>query len=172
MIKLPEFDKEKAIAVILYIAPRVDNSTIMRILKLMYLADKTSLEKYGRFVSSDSYVAMEQGPVPTEAYDLMKKARTHNTHGFKVQKNHEIRVTAPANEDELSESDIEILDDTIKQYGNLDIGVLLDKAHDKAWLEVWEKAGDKKSVAIPIEKIANLSDHGKEIIEFLTHSHD
>ena len=44
-----QFNQTKAIESLLYLAKEVSDSDIYGICKLLYLADKTSLEKYGRF---------------------------------------------------------------------------------------------------------------------------
>jgi len=42
------------------------------IVKSLFLADKEHLNKYGRPVTFDNYVAMKHGPVPSKTYDLLK----------------------------------------------------------------------------------------------------
>ncbi len=69
------FDEDVAIEVILYIANRVPHPTFHLIFKIMYFADKAHLERYGRFICGDSYVAMRNGPVPSVTYDMLKGIR-------------------------------------------------------------------------------------------------
>jgi|HubBroStandDraft_3_1064219.scaffolds.fasta_scaffold257642_2 uncharacterized phage-associated protein len=42
------------------------------IVKTLFLADRASLNKFGRPITFDNYVAMKDGPVPSTAYDLLK----------------------------------------------------------------------------------------------------
>lgn len=44
----------------------------MRILKLLYLANRAALAEIGRPIFTDSFVAMERGPLPSGVYDLIK----------------------------------------------------------------------------------------------------
>ena len=44
----------------------------LQLLKLMYLADRQSFDDRGHSISSDRFVAMEQGPILSNAYDFMK----------------------------------------------------------------------------------------------------
>ena len=60
---------------ILYIAERLEEPGFHNTFKMMYFADKHHLEKYGRLIFHDSYIAMKDGPVPSEAYDLAKAIR-------------------------------------------------------------------------------------------------
>src|SRR5450759_3309300 len=47
--------------------------TRMKLFKLLYLADRAHLIKYARPILKDRYVNMDQGPVPSASYDLVKK---------------------------------------------------------------------------------------------------
>lgn len=42
------------------------------LVKALWLADTWHLTKYGRPITYDNYVAMEHGPVPSEAFDMLK----------------------------------------------------------------------------------------------------
>jgi uncharacterized phage-associated protein len=75
MINPFEFDIEKGIESVLYIIENGAQPTFHHISKVMYFADKEHLEKYGRFICGDSYVAMKHGPVPSGIYDLLKSVR-------------------------------------------------------------------------------------------------
>src|SRR5260370_34242127 len=55
------------------------------ILKTIFLADKAHLNKYGRPITFDNYVAMRAGPVPSLAYDLLKE---------KQSKINQVRITS------------------------------------------------------------------------------
>ena len=43
------------------------------IVKTIFLADRAHLNKYGRPITYDDYVAMKFGPVPSAVYDLLKE---------------------------------------------------------------------------------------------------
>ncbi len=61
---------EKALEALVYLANRQELPG-WRMLKVVYYADKRHLEKYGRSVTGDRYVAMENGPVPSLTRDLI-----------------------------------------------------------------------------------------------------
>lgn len=44
----------------------------MRVLKLLYLANRAALAEIGRPIFTDRFVAMERGPLPGGVYDLIK----------------------------------------------------------------------------------------------------
>ena len=69
-----DFDAEKAVAVIAYLASRVEEVTSFdkyKAGKLIFLADKYHLVRYGRPILGDEYRALEFGPVPQGAMDML-----------------------------------------------------------------------------------------------------
>lgn len=162
-----QFNKTKAIETILYLASKVSDSDVYGICKLLYLVDKTSLEKYGRFVFGETYVAMEEGATPSGVYDLLKDvAQTPNSE-IRIEGNDIIPLREP-NADYLSESDIDCLDRIINIYGKVPNWRRAIDAHDDAWRESWDKRGNKKSIRIPIESIAKLLADSDNLIDFLS----
>jgi len=162
-----QFDKTKAVEAILYLVPRVSNADIYGICKLLYLVDKTSLEKYGRFVFGETYVAMEEGATPSGVYDILNGiAQTPNSKmridGYSI-----VALREP-NIDCLSESDVECLNEIIGIYGDKPNWFRAKDAHDEAWRESWNKRGNKKSIEMPIENIAKLLADSDNLIDFLS----
>ncbi len=162
------FNQPKAIEAILYLAKKISHPDKYGICKLLYLADKISLENYGRFIFGESYVAMEEGATPSNAYDLMKKATVRPIGGIKLEENKVIPLREP-NLDYLSESDIECLDQIISEYGNRPLHGRRE-AHDNAWRKNWEKRGSKRSVMMPVESIAELFPDSADLISYLLNS--
>jgi hypothetical protein len=160
------FEREKAIEAILYLAGRITDPTLHSIGKLMYFSDKTSLERYGRFISGDDYYAMQWGPVPTHTYDLLKEASRGGAFPFAVQ-GRSIAPSRPADTDLLSESDIECLDASIRLYGNAPMWKRHEDSADRAYKLAWQQRGNSGSARMPIEEIASLLDDGDDLIDFL-----
>lgn len=136
------FDPEKAVEVILYIAQNAPIPDIYHIGKILYFADRKHLEEYGRFVCGDKYIKMEDGPVPSSVYDLIKYVRGDGKHlkseiakkSFDIQKNnHNIIPLRGANLSMLSESERECLDKSILENGKLSYDKLKEKSHDRAY---------------------------------------
>jgi len=167
-----KFDAEKAIEVILYIAKRAPIPDIYHVLKIMYFSDKDHLEKYGRLICDDSYIAMVHGPVPSGAYDIVKSVRGDGyskvestaKESFKIIDDKLISPLRDANIALLSESEEECLNNAIKGYGKLSFKKLKNLSHDKAFKSVDEN--DR----ISIESIAETLKDGRLIIEHLKDS--
>jgi hypothetical protein len=128
-----EFNQTKAVEAILYLANKRNDSGIYVICKLLYLADKCSLEKYGRFIFGDSYSAMKRGATPSNAYDLLKEAVKTPVNGIKVEGNKVIPLRGP-NLDCLSKSDIECLEQII----NTSHWRMIKDTHDDAYQKSWD----------------------------------
>jgi uncharacterized phage-associated protein len=164
-----KFNQEKAIEGIIYIAHKITDPTFHSINKLFYFADKSSLEKYGRFISGDEYCAMEDGPVPSSTYDLMKLEAT-GEHGFKAD-GYRISALRQPKLDLLSESDIECFDEAIRMYGNVPFWKRKQDSHDEAYDRAWRIRGNKNSVPMPVNSIAEMLEDSEELIDFLTTRH-
>lgn len=65
------FDYKKAVQVINFFARKNGNSIDkMRMLKLVYFADRYHLRKYGRMITNDQYWAMQFGPVASSVKEM------------------------------------------------------------------------------------------------------
>jgi len=164
-----QFDRTKAIEVILYLSRKISDSDIYGICKLLYLADKTSLEKYGRFIFGEKYCAMKAGATPSNVYDLLKEVAQKPIHELRVEGNQVIALR-DANLDYLSESDIECLEQIISVWGKVPNWSRRVAAHDDAWKKAWDNRSGKGSVRIPVESIAELFDDSEDLISYLSKS--
>ena len=165
------FDAQKAIEIILYIANRVPSPTKLVICKLIFFADKTSLEKYGRFVSGDNYAALPLGPVPSRTLNLINEAVSGKNAEFSVDG---IRINPKRDAilSWLSDSDIECLDKIIEQNKHKPAWQIGEESHqDPAYIEAWARRGHSNSVPIKIENIAKHFDDADALVSFLTTRH-
>jgi uncharacterized phage-associated protein len=162
-----QFNRAKAVETVLYLAQRVSDHDVYGLCKLLYLVDKTSLERYGRFLFGESYSAMKQGATPSNTYDLLKQARVKPINGVRVEGD-TIIPERDSDLDYLSESDIECLDDIISRFGEASYIDRRMQAHDEAYHAAWSKRGKKGSVRIPVESIAGLFDGADDLIDYLS----
>lgn len=162
-----EFNERKAIETIVYLVSKLQNPDIYSICKLLYLADKTNLEKYGRFIFGETYCALELGATPSHSYDLLKDGPPATCDAFIVE-GHNVNALRKANLGYFSQSDLESLNAIIRIYKHLPNWRKRQDAHDEAWKTSWETRGTKKSAPIPIESIAKLFDNSDDLIDYLT----
>lgn len=166
------FNSEKALEVIIYIAKKADIPDVYHIGKVLYFADRIHLEKYGRFICGDGYFAMKHGPVPGGVYDILKYVRGDGAICFDKHFRNSCRnsfgiindIIIPcrdANIEILSESDRECLDESIYTYGNLSFNDLKKKSHDAAF-----DSADRND-SITLEAIATTLKNSELIIDHL-----
>ncbi|RBO89666.1 Panacea domain-containing protein [Pseudochrobactrum asaccharolyticum] len=151
---------DKIIAAISYIikAASENNHVVTQydIVKTMFLADRAHLNRYGRLISSDNYVAMYHGPVPTVAYDILKR----NAHTMRMYNLDELPWDMEKGErglfiysnsdvswvdDHLSLSDKKALNEAAITVKSLGFGQIRRLTHeDPAYVDAWEDDGDRK----------------------------
>jgi uncharacterized phage-associated protein len=134
------FDPEKATEALLYVSRRVRGADLYKTLKVLYLADKNHLHRYGRFIFGDRHFALDHGPVPQGAYDIIKGVRK-SLGGIDfeparrcIQMNgNVIAATRDGNMEVFSNSDLECLNEAIEIAGRLTFQQLKDLTHDEAY---------------------------------------
>lgn len=136
-----EFQPEKSLAVTSYLAQRT-GETMYTILKMVYVADRLHLERYGRPITGDRFIAMPQGACPSRIYDSMKVLRGDKNTNYLPNSEKYLDVDAETNDvsvkdmpslDVLSASDMECLDEVISILKRRGRWVIRDMAHDVAW---------------------------------------
>lgn len=138
----PNFDKRRAFQSVLYVANRLERRDFHKIFKVLYFADVEHLNKYGRPITGDTYIAMEFGPVPSAIYDMFKAVRGDGNQGedtpvlkndIVVRDRYYVEPIHDADTRMLSASDIEILDDALAKYGKLSWDEIVQQSHAYAW---------------------------------------
>jgi len=135
------FNESKAINAVLYVSNKLKRKDFHKIFKVLYFADRNHLSEYGRSITGDTYIAMNDGPVPSKIYDIFKSVRgdsyfkdTGNFSAyFSVENWDIIRPVAEPNLKVLSKTDLEYLEDSLKEYGFLSWDEVREKSHDYAW---------------------------------------
>jgi uncharacterized phage-associated protein len=67
-----QFNESKAVEALVYIAQRWPGITPFYLSKVLFFSDRDHLREYGRPVIGDIYIAMDNGPVPSRVYDIVK----------------------------------------------------------------------------------------------------
>jgi uncharacterized phage-associated protein len=76
------FDHRKTLQAAALLTKREPESIIsrMRLLKLLYIADREALAEIGRPITGDRLAAMKKGPVLSGFYDIIKGESVHSRH--------------------------------------------------------------------------------------------
>lgn len=123
----------------------------IKILKLIVLADLEHLRRYGRPIVGGPYFAMEHGPVASELYDALKMGSLDGVEHISIG-SYISKATAEPDEEQMSESDLEVLKHIDEQYGTWDPFRLSDFTHK---LDAWKKnyKGNSGSYPIPYDDL-------------------
>ncbi len=146
---IEKFDFDKAKAATLFIFEKFEeNQTqkevdFLKVFKILYFADQKHLVKYGRTVLTDNYLAMKNGAMPSNLYELFKSlyynSTLENQFGDSIKKSFLLidyycaKATEKADLDELSKSDIECLTISFEENKQLSFDELIEKSKDNAW---------------------------------------
>ena len=140
----------KIITILNYLAFKVPRMTKLKIVKLLYFADKEHIIRYGRYLTEDRYVKMKNGPAPTRILNFINSPNDYiYTRSEKKYLDNYIsfadsnyRTITSNNEPDLkilSASEIEVLDYIISEYGLKSAGELVDLSHlEKSWIKANE----------------------------------
>ena len=136
-----QFDKEKSLNALLYVANRVQRKDFHKIFKIIYFADRQHLADWGRPITGDTYIAKEAGPVPSRLYDMLKIVRGDSylpdmeglSKYFQVENWMYVRPLQDADLNKLSANEQEAMSKAIEKYAALSYDEIKEKSHDVAW---------------------------------------
>lgn len=132
-----------------------------KLIKLLYLSDKESLKSTNQTITGDTYVSMDNGPVLSFLYNLIKnkcsnEAQTLWNSRFMRNDFDLIAITEKIPDSELSGFEKGILDDINDKFKDFNFGKMIDYVHDNC--PEWK---DPKGTAIPIDTKEILRSIGK-----------
>ncbi len=137
-------EKEKAVEALVYVAKKFPGVGRFHACKILYFAERFHVRAYGRPIFGDRYYAMENGPVPSFAYDVLKDEMAPSDRGLAegalIQSNSARHPAYNAGREPhleyFSASDLECLDKAINHCARRSFGSISDETHHhKAWAE-------------------------------------
>lgn len=138
-----EINEEKALEALVWLANAKPGITAFYVSKVLFYAEKDHLNRYGRPIVADTFIAMPNGPVPSAVYDILKGEFAYlgvaemvpeaiETQGYA----HPLKPRRQPDLTKLSRSDIECLQRALERYGNVPFGRLSEQTHrEPAWSE-------------------------------------
>lgn len=164
MITRLPLDPDKLVAAMLYVASRVSDPTKFKIGKIIFLGDFIHLAKYGRAIVGGRYCALPNGPVPSEVLDLLNGLITGDIApefwGTGIERALQVSgdpypMFLPKTKPDmlmLSESDIEIFDKVIAEFGHWSFRKLVEFTHSlPAYMKAAEREPDSRNPAMDYE---------------------
>ncbi|HHG84215.1 MAG TPA: DUF4065 domain-containing protein [Bacteroidetes bacterium] len=164
-----QFDRERLVNTLLYLANKKPRIGFHKMFKILYFADQKHLAKYGRTIIGDRYIAMQNGPVPSRTYDILKAVKqpwlevTEENYFLSkiIVEKHHISARIDADLDYLAESEVECLNKSFDENHALSYNNLTNKSHGYAWTRA------DMNNRISLVDIAKEAEADTEIIEHI-----
>jgi uncharacterized phage-associated protein len=126
------FQPRKAVQAMAYIVRHIGSMDKVKLMKLLYLADREQFIRCGYPITGDSQKAMPYGPVPSGSLDLLNAVRViPQDTVFKYL--HIDDNTVVARDDPgtglLNPDEVAVLDKVIQQYGHVATWSLVNQTH-------------------------------------------
>lgn len=155
------FEEEKATQAAAYFASRFSNKiNYTKLMKLLYLVDREALKKWGRPVVGGPYVAMDNGPLSSPAYDAVKSSPASTK--FPVwssvfrKSGYDVEQVKAIEFDALSKAEIGLLQTIFETFGGMNQWELIYYTHVNC--PEWH---DPQGTSVPISESAILEQVGR-----------
>ncbi len=156
------FNAKKAAQTIVYFALKNNAEPLDKIkaVKLVYLADRESIARFGFPIQDEQHVSMKHGPVNSNTYSYMNGEHQNGWQELlKARENHQIGLAnsdvAVDDLDELSDADLQVLDAVWERFGAMGTWVIRDWTHDQKNVPEWEDPNGS-SFPIPMSRIMSF----------------
>jgi uncharacterized phage-associated protein len=169
------FDIDKTIQAAAYLLKRQPSrcENYMRLLKLLYIAERTSLAKRAVPICGDTPYAMRRGPVFSRTLDLIKGKDpfSEKWEQFIQKCGYNVHLKADPGNLHLSRADISILERVADRFQSCDEWALVRWCHRHLpeYQKNWKNRGTEKCCRIPLEdvlsEIGRLGDQSRIIEE-------
>jgi uncharacterized phage-associated protein len=151
-----QFELDKAIEAIAFIVRRLGPIDKMRLMKLLYIAERDSFLKLGHPITGDTLAALPWGPAPSGCLDavngqLWPAERNEKVFQFLHVQDNVITLKRAPSTAVLSDSERAILNDVLKENGSAPPWDLVRQTH--AYPEYREAAAEGIPQPIPYESI-------------------
>ena len=171
-----KFNAKKAVQAAAKLLSFEHNSTMsrLRLLKLLYIAERKCLKQTGQLLIGDSAVAMDCGPLHSTVYSMIKGESIHDAQWSRYIRQvgpRDVHLHHPAGNSELSKFEVNLLQIVSETHVPFDDFDLVEITHH---FDEYKKANavrsPKSSKRIPLEDIIDgvcRSDDKDEIVQDL-----
>lgn len=158
MIEIPaSFNEAKTAQMAAYLLlKRGGRMSHMKLIKLLYMADRESCDRSGFPMSGDTMVSLKYGPVLSSTLNILNGEPSSSgewSHFISQKQDHQVGLVKSVQEDDLDElsvADKEILDFIWDKFGSMTRWDLVKYTHDENNCPEWE---DPKESSKPIEVV-------------------
>jgi uncharacterized phage-associated protein len=137
----PVFNEKKATQVAAsFIQLSGGQLNYMKLIKLMYLADRSALLSWGRPITYDSYFSLKHGPILSSTFDLISEGERPSSNHFwfeyvSAPEGYTVKLKQECSPEDLSQAEEQIILSIFQEYGGYDKWKLVDHLHQvlKEW---------------------------------------
>ncbi len=147
-------EKKTTQAASLFLKKNGGEMSYMKLIKLLYLADREALMLWERPLTGDTYFSMKRGPVLSNVLDIISNGGDpeNSSYWYKYisqPKNYnvELKEKELPETDTLSQREMDLIDELSEKFKDFDRWDMVKFCHD--FLPEWEDVGDtRKSIEI------------------------
>lgn len=144
---------------------------ILRLMKLLYIADRESLAESGRTITGDSYAALDHGPVLSTLYNIIKDEDVRSSEWRKYVERNEywLKPKSDPGVGQLSRFEVRKLNEIATRFAGQDVWEIVKLTHT---FPEWKRNAppEKSSNPIPLDDLIDalgLSSEAESIKEQL-----
>jgi uncharacterized phage-associated protein len=162
----PRFREDKTTqAAAILIRSNGGSMNYMKLIKLLYLVDRTALKEWERPVTFDLYYSMNHGPVLSRTLDLIAEGTrpgraSYWTEHISEPTAYSVSLMDEVPDDKLSDAEVELIQSIYEEYGRMNKWDLVDRLHEM--LPEWH---DPRGSCLPISYSDVLRAVGKDDAE-------
>ena len=144
---------------------------IMKLVKLMYLLDRLSLDRRGLPVCGGDYLSMRNGPVTSEVLDLINEGRLYREADQRWEQSisdragHQVALQQMPEREQVSNAEVKLLDEIWREHGGKSQWQLVKWCHEHC--KEWTPVSSGKS-PISVEQIGEALGKAGDEIAWLT----
>lgn len=174
------FEQRTLIEIVLYILTKTKGLDYYHVFKVLYFAQKIKMSEWGMRLISDDFFALENGPVPTALYDVIKRKKPLKSpkllslyqESIELAGDDALNVLLAKRAPDMSfisNADIDALDKAIDKYAFKSFNELKTLSHDNAWNKAWSaaKSEGKRGGTMNILDIAAASTDNKDMLDYI-----
>ena len=162
------FDAEKALHAMAYVVRALGHVEKVKLMKLLYIADKEHFLEHGYPIAGDSQSAMPHGPVPSNTLDVLNGESLQDVFAILHQDDNTITLRHYPDKSRLTEDDERTLDRVLVEHGGKQTWTLRNETHEyPEYKEVYVEGSSRR---IPYELMLKHSGderhfrHGRPVI--------
>ena len=147
---------------------------VLKLMKLLYLAERESLDQHGHPISFDKMVAMDNGPVLSRTLNYLNGFIESGQDGWdswlRDREAHGVSLARQPNREaltELSDANLEVLETVWRKFGHMDKWQIRDYTHDRCAEWRYPQGGSYPIHYQDVFTALGKAEHAEELTENL-----